>query len=105
MGRRRYAVCNFSLSFPDIERLSPEISSLFYQIQSPHLQKFHFKNPHLYWEIGRLIAKYEQHQAIKEEDRSKLLLQLTGRLIKKFGSQFVQTMFEESLQFYQKYFL
>ncbi|MBY0501633.1 MAG: hypothetical protein K2P93_06495 [Alphaproteobacteria bacterium] len=103
MGRRRYAVCNFSLSFPDIERLSSEISALFYQIQNPHLQKFHFKIPHLYWKIGRLIAEYEQQQAIKEEDRSELLFQLIERFIKKFGSQFMQSMFEESRQFYFLY--
>ena len=103
MGRRRYAVCNSSLSFPDIERLSSGISALFYQIQNPHLQKFHFKILHLYWKIGRLIAEYEQHQAIKEEDHSELLLQLIERFIKKFDSQFLHSILEESRQFYLLY--
>ena len=103
MGKRRYVDYSSSITFSDIERLSLEISSLFHQIQNPHLQGSRLKTLHLYWKIGRLLAEYEQQQAIKEEDHSELLLQLTERLIKKLGSQFVNSTLEESLQFYLLY--
>lgn len=103
MGKRRYVDHSFSIIFLGVENLSSEISSLFHQLQSPHIQEARLKTLKLYWEIGRLLAEYEQQQAIKEEDRLKLLLQLTERLSKKFDSQSVGSILEESLKFYFVY--
>lgn len=92
MGRRRCVDHSF---FPAIERFSSEVSFLFPQMQSPSLQGYCLKIPHLYWKSGKLLAEYEQQQAIKEDDRSEILLQLTKHLIKKFGNQFTSSVLEE----------
>ena len=92
MGRRRCVDHSF---FPAIEKFSSAVSFLFPQMQSPFLQGYCLKIPHLYWKSGKLLAEHEQQEAIKEENRPGFLLQLTEHLIKKFGNQFTPSMLEE----------
>ncbi|MBL8676703.1 MAG: hypothetical protein JNJ47_04680 [Alphaproteobacteria bacterium] len=103
MGKRRYVDRSSSITFLGVEKFSSEISSLIHRIQNPHLHGSRFKILHLYWKIGRLIAEYEQQQAIKEEEHSEFLLQLIGRLSKKRDNQFVRSVLEESYRFYLLY--
>lgn len=103
MGKRRYVDYSSSITFLGVEKFSSEISSLFHEIQNPHMQRSRFNILHLYWKIGRLLAEYEQQQDIKEEDHPEILLQFTERLNKKFDNQFVRSVLDESYRFYLLY--